>query len=73
MCLGLFKQTRHDSQNQAYAHPAATTNTSTPGYASMGKSSRRGRLYNHDLALSGPEVAERKRRVRRGAAVAGAM
>ena len=73
MCLGLPKKIRQDYQTQAYAHPAATTNTSTPGYASMGKSGRRGRLYDHDLALYGPEVAERKQKGRRGAAVAGAM
>ena len=67
MCLGLRRQTRQDFQTQAYAYPAATTNTSTPGYASMGKRGRRGRLYERDL------VAERRRRGRRGAAVAGAM
>ena len=73
MCLGLRKQTRQDFQNQVYAHPAATTNTFTTGYASMAKRGRRGRPYEHDLASYGPEVAERKRKGRRGAAVVGAM
>ena len=67
MCFGRSKQGRQGSQSQAYAHPTAAPNTSTPGYVSMGKSGRRGRPND------GSEVAERKRRVRRNAAVVGAM